>query len=522
MLLYLSHRIPYPPNKGDKIRSFNELKYLSKRHEIDLVCLADDPNDRKYEIELKRYCRRVHVEPLNKIRAKINGLFSLLDGGSISVGYFYKENVQKIVNQWLEDTDYKAIICFSSPTAEYIFRAERRVNNRIAALPLFPTSAFRSFLSLCSMPFRLRPSVYSPNSGSSALRSDSASTFNLQPSTAMTIMDFCDLDSDKWRQYAQRSKRPMNWVFKLESKRLLEFEKKVNQAFDHSLFVSQQEADLFKKALPKARNLAVIPNGVDYNYFSPDYLKDSKGQGFEDSIKSRSINPTNPKNPTNSTNPTNSINSINSPIAHNAFGNSKFKIQNSKLIESSALPRFPASAPRSFPTLIFTGAMDYHANIDGVVWFCKEIFPKIKKKEPQAQFYIVGSNPQATVKALDNINGVIVTGFVEDIRPYYQMADICVIPLRLARGVQNKVLEAMSMARPIVTTSAAIQGISAKNDKHLLVADRPEDFSQTVLNLIENKDRRAGLGNAGRNFIQKNYDWGKTMQIMDGLMHPPT
>ena len=144
--------------------------------------------------------------------------------------------------------------------------------------------------------------------------------------------------------------------------------------------------------------------------------------------------------------------------------------------------------------------MDYHANVDGVTWFCQNIFPGIKKQYPNACFYIVGSNPHSDVCALTKIDGVHVTGFVDDIRPYYKMADVCVIPLRLARGVQNKVLEAMAMAKPVVTTSAAIQGITAVDGNHLVVADKAADFTATINNLCNDMNRRETLALAGRRF----------------------
>ena len=427
-ILFLAHRIPYPPNKGDKIRSFNELKYLSKNHQIDLACLADDSNDIKYKIELKHYCRHVHVEPLNKTSSKIKGLFQLLTGGSISVGYFYNRKVQKVVNQWLSENPYDAIFCFSSPMAEYIFRS------------------------------------------------------HLQAPRATLIMDFCDFDSDKWRQYAQRSRLPLNLIYQLESKRLLAYEKKINQSFNHSLFVSQKEADLFVNAFPKARNLTVIPNGVDHEYFSPDYSEASRIKGFNDSRGTNPTHETNKTNTTNLTNPTNSTNQTNKP------------------------------------TLLFTGAMDYHANVDGVTWFCQNIFPGIKKQYPNACFYIVGSNPHSDVCALTKIDGVHVTGFVDDIRPYYKMADVCVIPLRLARGVQNKVLEAMAMAKPVVTTSAAIQGITAVDSQHLILADGPHDFVESVNNLCNDMNRRETLALAGRRFVKQHYDWDTNLHFLDGLI----
>ena len=134
--------------------------------------------------------------------------------------------------------------------------------------------------------------------------------------------------------------------------------------------------------------------------------------------------------------------------------------------------------------------MDYHANIDGVVWFSDHIFPSIRKKFPDARFYIVGSNPDQKVLALRERPGIEVTGFVEDIRPYYKGADVCVIPLRLARGVQNKILEAMAMGKPVVATEKSAKGTSAVPGRHLLAESDPGRFAKAVSKIIEQSKRR--------------------------------
>ncbi|MBU4259982.1 MAG: TIGR03087 family PEP-CTERM/XrtA system glycosyltransferase [Proteobacteria bacterium] len=262
-------------------------------------------------------------------------------------------------------------------------------------------------------------------------------------------MDFCDVDSEKWLQYSQRSKFPLNLIYRIENKRLLEYEKKINRSFDSSVFVSQQEADLFYRLFPEAENVSVIENGVDYEYFSPE---------------SRILNP----------------------------------------------------EPR---TLIFTGAMDYYANIDGVKWFCEKILPIVKDRYPKIQFYIVGSNPNAEIQKLgDNNKSINITGFVEDIRPYYNNADICVIPLRIARGIQNKVLEAMSMGKAVVTTSTAVQSIKATSGVHLLVEDDSDKFAEAVSMLLENHSLRNYLGTNARQFVKSNYNWQKNMKKFDKLI----
>lgn len=448
-ILYLSHRIPYPPNKGDKIRSFNEIKYLSKNHEIHLGCLADDPKDLKYESNLKTYCKKTTVVYLNKTLSKIKSLTALTNGTPMTVKYFYSKKLQSKINRWLSDTQYDAILCFSSPMAEYVFRSK----------PLWTETAQGT---------RYKAQGSSPTSQNSHPTSQ-----NPHPRPRLVI-DFCDLDSDKWAQYASRSTFPKNLIYKRESRQLLSYEKLIHQQFNHTIFVSQPEADLFKNHCPKAKNVTVIPNGVDTTYFDPN-LK------FKIEHSKLKITPSSP--------------------------NHKFKIKNSKLKIVKS------------PILLFTGAMDYHANIDGVLWFHREIYPLIKNVFPDVQFYIVGSNPHPDVKTLANGNSTHVTGYVEDIRPYYHSADICVVPIRSARGVQNKVLEAMAMEKAIVSTSQATQGINAENNKHLLIADTPQEFSKAVVNLLKDDSLKKTLKTNARTFVEKNYNWSIHMEGLKAILN---
>lgn len=386
-ILYLCHRIPYPPNKGDKIRSFNEIKFLSKKYTIDLITFADDSRDLKHTNELKKNCRQVQVLSLKTKIAKIRGIVSLLAGQSISQGYFYSKAFQNTFDQWTAAENYDAIICFSSPMAEYIFKSK-----------------------------------HCPISNCQEL-----------------IMDFCDLDSDKWLQYSQRKKFPANLLFKIEASRLLKFEKKINQTFDQSIFVSDKEAELFCNYFKEAQNIKVIPNGVDHKFFDSATVK------------------------------------LNSPFLS--------------------------------PMIMFSGAMDYYANIDGVSWFAEKILPEIKKKIPKIKFYIVGSNPGPAVKALERDKSIIVTGFVEDIREYYKAADLCVIPLRIARGVQNKVLEALSMEKSVISTSQAVQGIRPDVCNVLKIEDDPVAFAKKTISLLRNSTKSTEGGKAARRFVTLHYDW---------------
>ena len=395
-ILYISHRIPYPPNKGDKIRTFNEIRYLSKKFKIDLVSFADNPADMKHVEDLKSYCRNVFIYPLSPLKGKIKGFQRLASGRTISEGYFFNAAASRKVGELIGRYDYKAIFCFSSPTAEYVIKNFFLIDKK-----------------------RIKPRL---------------------------IMDFCDVDSVKWGQYSKTTNFPLNWIYKTESKRLLAYEKKINKMFDASVFVSQNETQLFKMLFPEAINLFSVSNGVDTKYFS---------------------------------------------------SNQNRKTSNKK-------------------KMMFAGAMDYYANIEGVTWFCKEILPHIKKRIPELEFYIVGNNPSSEIKALEN-NHITVTGFVEDIRAYYAKADLCVIPLRIARGIQNKLLEAMAMSKPVVTTTVAFSGIGAKAGKHLLLADEASFFVESACKLLENPKKATAIGLEARAFVETEFSWNAKLRELDKL-----
>jgi polysaccharide biosynthesis protein PslH len=400
-LLYIAHRIPYPPNKGDKIRTFHEIKYLSQFFHIDLVTFADTPSDMIFEANLKKYCRQVHVFPLNPLWGKIKGLKSLLLGKSIAEGYFFDTRANKKIAVLLKKNTYQAVFCFSSPTAEYVFQ------------------------NLSDIPRK----------------------------TTRLIMDFCDVDSDKWQQYAEKTRFPMNQLYRLEASRLLAYEKKINQSFDASIFVSENEADLFRQYVPEARNIVPVSNGVDFTYFS--------GQ-------------------------------------------------------------VPEKNNNESPTILFTGAMDYHANVDGVTWFAKKIFPLLKQRIPAIRFVIVGSNPRPAVTALAQTANITVTGYVDDIREYYQAADVSVVPLRIARGIQNKVLEAMAMGLPVVCTSAALSGIQAIPGKDVIQADDETAFADAVELLIKDKKLARKTADSAGHTVRTRYAWSACLEKLNPDLGVPS
>ena len=391
-LLYLVHRIPYPPNKGDKIRSFHFLQALAQEFQIFLGTFIDDADDRQYMDALQPFCRESLCVDLQPKLQKVKSLQGLLTGEALSLPYYRNAELQAWVHQTLSAQDIKRVLIFSSPMAQYVEKY---------------------------------PGLH-------------------------VVADFVDVDSDKWRQYAANKSWPSNWVYGREAEKLLAFEKRVAAQADATIFVSEQEAQLFQTLAPElAEKIGFVNNGVDSESFNPEL----------------------------------------------AFAS-------------------PFSVPHQ--TIVFTGAMDYWANVDAVVWFAEWVFPLIRQVLPNAQFYIVGSKPTKQVQQLAEIdNGVIVTGPIPDTKPYIAHADIVVAPLRIARGIQNKVLEAMSMAKPVVASSAAMEGIPLRADLQIAIADEPENFAEKVLEYLRLPSIPAQIN---RNYVQTDFNWRQSGEKLRCLL----
>lgn len=392
-ILYLVHRIPYPPNKGDKIRSYHLLKHLSQRYRVHLGTFIDDEGDWKYRDKVKSFCGETCFVSLSPNAARIRSLRGFFSRRPLTLPYYWDSDLQTWVNHILETRPIRNILVFSSAMAQYAGQA-RRVHR---------------------------------------------------------IIDFVDIDSDKWMQYASAKSWPMNWIYWRESKLLLGYERQIARDFDGATFVSQAEADLFGQLAPEAANkVTYFNNGVDADYFSP----------------------------------------------HHSYAN-------------------PYTA--GLHTLVFTGAMDYWANIDAVEWFARRVFPKIRTQLPEVEFHIVGARPTAAVIALASLPGITVTGSVPDVRPFLAHASLVVAPLRIARGIQNKVLEAMAMEKIAVVSPQAMAGIRALPGRELIVAGDESDFASQIFTLLGNGSD-LGIGSAARNRVLECYSWEKSLGRIDALL----
>ncbi len=395
-ILALVHRVPYPPNKGEKIRAYHELRHLTERgHRVDLATFADAEEDLRWARELAELAENVRVVRKWRKPSTVRAGLAVPLARPLSVGYFWSSRFAYQVHGWLRDHDYDVALGYSSPMAEYLLgpRFDRRPMAR--------------------------------------------------------VMDFVDVDSEKWRQYAGRVELPMSAVYKAEAELLSRYERKVAREFDASILVSRAEAEAFRKIAPDARRIVDVPNGVDTEFFG-------------------------------------------------------------------ATERRPAHPPT--PLLVFVGQMDYFANVDAVRWFGREVFPKIKAAYPGARFRIVGRNPTEEVEDLKSIDGVEVTGPVPDVREHLDEATLVVAPLRIARGIQNKVLEAMAARAPVVASPAAFEGIEGEPDVHAAVADGVEAQVAAILALIADRDRRKAMAARARTLVEKTYAWGPAMTRLEDVL----
>jgi len=395
-LLYLVHRIPYPPNKGDKIRSFNILKFLAQHYQIYLGTFVDDVDDWKYLSELEGYCEEIYAIPLKSFISKLRSLSALFGSDPMTVPYYKDKKLADWVETQKNRHDFDAVLIFSSAMAQYVTGSDWNDQHR--------------------------------------------------------VIDFVDVDSDKWQQYAQKKPWPMSWIYRREAETLCEYDKQIADKFAASLFVSEKEAALFA-SFPgvDATKVSHADNGVDIEYFHPE---------------NKYINPYN---------------------------------EDERVI-------------------VFTGAMDYWANADAVHWFATQVFPEVKKIHDNARFYIVGSHPSRQVTELSALPGVTVTGAVQEIRPYIAHAKLAVAPMRIARGVQNKVLEAMAMARAVVVTPQGFDGIVGEAGKEVVVAETAQDFAKAVCQFLNNPNSANDVGMLARKHIEQRYTWGNCLQTLLPMM----
>jgi len=395
-LLFLAQRLPHPPIKGEKIRHLQVLKYLAQSYNIYLGCLSDNKADIPHIDTLCALCRDIHVAWRDRRMAYLTCMQGLLIGQSLSVMFFRQRGLLDWVRNVIQTVRPAVIFVGSSNMAPYV-------------------------LDL--------------------------------PHAGTRVVDLMDVDSAKWRAYANKAVGPMRLVYRREWRAISALEHRIARECDLASFVSDAEAALFASQAPDcAGRIRSIRSGVDHRYFDP------------------------------------------------------------------ALDHAPAY-DTSRPTYVFTGTMDYPPNIDAVIWFANAVLPEIRRTLPAAQFYVVGNDPTSRVKRLRRIDGVFITGRVPDVRPYVVHATASVAPMGIARGIQNKVLEAMSLARPVVLTASALEGIAAEPGRDVIVRETADGFATACARLATSDDGVA-IGRAARACVLRHHDWAVTLRGFDDVLRP--
>ena len=383
-ILFLSQRVPYPPNRGDKITTWRLIERMARQHEVSVVAFAHDEGDEMAAKHLVDKGFDTVVFRHRSLPARLRSLPLLLTQKPLTLGYYGSRALQAEVDRRMGQTDL--VYAYSSSMGAFMLGHE-----------------------------------------------------------PPKVMHFAELDSDKWRQYSERTGPPGRWIYRREWKTLLAFERRLAAACRTNVLCTPLEQAVFQRQIPGPSS-TVLRNGVDLDHYRPDPDYAEPGR------------------------------------------------------------------------IVFTGVMDYLPNVDGCQWFTRRVFLRLLKDYGDVTFDIVGSNPTPEVEELARYPNVRVTGFVPDTRTHLREASISVAPLRIARGIQNKVLEAMAMGLPVVGTTSATQGVEGRPGQDFLLADDEDAFYEAVKGLLDRPEEARALGARGRAFVEENYDWERCLAPLDRIL----
>ncbi len=389
-ILYICHRFPFPPKRGGKIRPFNMIRHFQQQgHQVYVASLARNAAEAAEGDGIQQYCSHYYAavvsEPIQFARMILR--LPLLTPSSM--GYFYSQDLARHIKDLLSQHHFDLIFVHCSSVAQYVAH--------VKDIP--------------------------------------------------KILDFGDMDSQKWLAYREFKPFPLNLGYLLEGMKMLRAEQKLATQFDLSSCTTKAELETLE-SYQKAPATAWFPNGVDSDYFCPD----------------------------------------------------------------------PETTDYEHHSISFIGRMDYYPNQQAMLHFCSHVWPLIRAKLPDAQLYIVGAEPSTEILALAKIQGVTVTGSVADVRPFIRKTAAMVAPLKIARGTQNKILEAMAMGVPVISSPEAAGGIDAIVDQHFLQADSPQELAQKALTLMTDPAIRQRFSIAGRERMLSNHQWRYSMTQLDSIV----
>ena len=386
-VLYVCHRFPYPPKRGGKIRPFNMIRHLSQQHEVTVCSLARSPREAEEARGIAPYCKRFEIALVDDRVQALRMVARLPTPAPSSFGFFRSASLARTIDGLLATEKFDLVFVHCSSVAPYV--------SRHAATP--------------------------------------------------KILDFGDMDSQKWLEYAQSKPFPLSAGYWLEGRKLVAEERRLARQFDLCTATTRAEWQTLE-GYGTGTPSDWFPNGVDSDFFAP-----------------------------------------------------------------SAQPHEPE-------TICFVGRMDYYPNQDSMFDFCANTLPLLRQRRPGIKLLIVGADPSAKVRRLAEIPGVTVTGSVADVRPYVHRAALMVAPLNIARGTQNKILEAMAMGVPVVASRIAAGGVDALDGEHLLTADNPQQFGEAVEQILRDSGERARLAAAGRERMLSNHSWKHSLRRLDGII----
>lgn len=391
-VLMLTHRMPYPPDRGDRIRSYHMLKLLSQHFDVAIACTSEEPAWLQHHQLLATIAHQVAIQPIQPSSAKFMALKAIAKGKAITPTVFYRQALADTILQWHEQDPFDTVFTFCTGMIDYA---------RLLCGP--------------------QAKVKGP-----------------QP---RHVIDLVDVDSIKWEAYAKSTLSPMKFIYGREGRLLRKIESGSQDHFDAIMAVSEAEIDAYRKHVGEHDSLHAIGNGVDLNYFKPQ--PDSQSHD-----------------------------------------------------------------------MCFVGVLDYKPNADSICWFVQHVLPEVRKKVTDARLLIVGRNPTSRIEELAKQPGVVVIGSVPDVRTYIAQSALVIAPLQIARGVQNKVLEAMASQRLTVCSTAAAEGVDATDGEHLLVAHDPAQWASHVEQGLHDVALRQRIAAAARRQIETCYSWQSRLEPM--------
>ena len=386
-ILYVCHRFPYPPKRGGKIRPFNMIRHLGATHEVVVASLVRSEAEAEEARGLAEYCSHIEMVLVRNSAQVARMIARLPTPVPSSFGFFHSPALAQRIGMLLDKRKFDLVFVHCSSVAHYV--------RHVTGIP--------------------------------------------------KMLDFGDMDSQKWREYGRYKPFPLTLGYRLEGLKLEAEEKRLARAFDFCTTTTRAEWATLE-AFRTGVETDWFPNGVDNGYF------------------------------------------------------------------------FPTDDDYDSDVISFVGRMDYYPNQECMLRFCAETWPRIRAKRPHAELVIVGADPSAAIRSLGSIHGVTVTGSVPDVRPYLRRSAAMVAPLAIARGTQNKILEAMASGTPVITSSVAAGGVDAIAGEHLLVADDPEAFATHTLAVMERRALRRSLAASGRARVLSHHAWESSMRRLDGII----